>query len=48
MALASNIPTESSHQLGDRYDHVEIEPRIRELWDDANIYRWNPDDTSRP
>ena len=48
MALASDIPPDTSHQLGDRYDHAEIEPRIREIWDDANIYRWNPDDTTRP
>ncbi|MXX92168.1 MAG: leucine--tRNA ligase [Chloroflexi bacterium] len=48
MALASDIPPDTSHHLGDRYDHGEIEPRIRELWDGADIYRWNPDDTTRP
>ena len=48
MALASDIPPDTSHQLGDRYDHAEIEPRIRNLWDQADVYRWNPDDTTRP
>ncbi len=48
MAIASDIPPDTSHQLGDRYNHAEIEPRIRELWNNANIYRWDPDDTTRP
>lgn len=48
MAIASDIPPDTSHQLGDRYDHAEIEPRVRQIWDEADIYRWNPDDTTRP
>ena len=55
MAIASYTPSDSPNTLDDRangtrknYDHSEIEPRIRELWDDANIYRWDPDDTNRP
>ena len=32
----------------DRYDHGEIEPRIRALWDESDIYRWNPEDDGRP
>ena len=55
MALASDIPIDTPNQvddrassLGDRYDHAEIEPRIRELWNQSGIYRWDPDDSSRP
>ena len=32
----------------DKYDHAEIEPRIRSMWNGAGIYRWNPENTSRP
>ncbi len=60
MAFASSkpptdMPTDQfqsvDERLGsqnDRYDHNEIEPRIRDLWDKGEIYRWDPDDTSRP
>ena len=55
MALASEMPPHSPDQLdiskpslAGRYDHNEIEPRIRELWDQHQIYRWDPNDTSRP
>ena len=56
--IPSEIPprtrTDSSTQVDDppgsnnRYDHNEIEPRIRDLWDEGEIYRWDPDDASRP
>ena len=55
MALASEMPPHSPDQLDNsksslagRYDHTKIEPRIRELWDQHQIYRWDPNDTSRP
>ena len=55
MALASEMTPHSPDQLdiskpslAGRYDHNEIEPRIRELWDQHQIYRWDPNDTSRP
>ena len=32
----------------DRYDHSEIEPRIRALWEESDIYRWEPGDAERP
>ncbi len=55
MALASEMTPHSPDQLDNskrslagRYVHTEIEPRIRELWDQHQIYRWDPNDTSRP
>ena len=55
MALASEMTPHSPDQLdiskpslAGRYDHNEIEPRIRELWDQHQIYLWDPNDTSRP
>ncbi len=55
MAIASEMPPDSTDQVenrngsrNNRYDPAEIEPRIRKLWDEAEIYRWNPNDASRP
>ena len=31
-----------------KYDHSAIEPRVRELWNESDVYRWDPEDTDRP
>ena len=55
MAIASYTSSDSPDTLDDHangarknYDHSKIEPRIRELWHESDIYRWNPDDEERP
>ena len=55
MAIASYTSSDSPDTLDDHangarknYDHSKIEPRIRELWHESDIYRWNPDDKERP
>ena len=55
MVIASDIPQENASQIGDqngsrrdRYDHAEIEPRVRRLWDDSGIYAWDAEDADRP
>ncbi len=49
---ASQDPADGTDEaIGDRrgrYDHLEIEPRIRSLWDENETYRWDLDDDSRP
>ena len=55
MAIVPDTHTDNASSTEDRdgssresYNHAEIEPRIRSMWDEAGIYLWNPEDTSRP
>ncbi|CAN5592076.1 class I tRNA ligase family protein [soil metagenome] len=40
--------TESPTRQTDRYDPQSIEQKWRDRWDEAELYKWRPDDTSRP
>ncbi len=46
-SVGASVPASDRSSHGG-YDHAEVEPRIRRLWDDAEIYRWDPDRKDRP
>ncbi|MEZ4520287.1 MAG: leucine--tRNA ligase [Thermomicrobiales bacterium] len=42
------VATEKSTRQDERYDPDAIEQKWRDRWDETELYKWNPDDHTRP